>query len=85
MSELTARRWDKDGGSPNSHKAIEALDVARHRIETGEWLADHVIVIVGSIDGDGGANTSFTQAGKLDAYGQLGLLDVARDLMNQKA
>lgn len=81
MSELTARRWDKGSGLPSSHKPREALEVALHRFDSGEWPADHIIVVFGHIDAEGGGIASFTQAGDFNVYAQLGLLRSAQGLI----
>lgn len=83
MSELTARRWEKGSGKPAEHPVAEALEVAAHRIRTGEWPATHVIVVVGYVNEDRAAETSFTQAGPLDAYGQIGLMHTAIGMLNE--
>lgn len=73
-SNLTVARWERRDGKPGSHGPLEALEVARHRVESGEWEAEHVIVICGHVDEDGAIKTAFTQAGSFDCYGQFGLL-----------
>lgn len=86
MSEpvnLVSRRWDKGDGSPNSHPAHEALELALHRVRSGEWKADHVMVIVGNIE-NGVGNVSFAQAGTFDSFGQEGLLQSAARLLSRQ-
>lgn len=80
MSELTAKRWEKGNGDPAEHPPVEALDVARFRMESGE-APDHAIVVWGYTDKDGGQQCVFTQAGSYSVAGQLGLLMLAQKLI----
>ncbi|MCR4298245.1 MAG: hypothetical protein NUV75_05770 [Gallionella sp.] len=78
MSEptsLTDIRWKKGSGEPSAHPASEALEIAAHRVKTGEWKAQHIIVIYGYIDDEGVACSGFCQAGSLDPFAQIGLVE----------
>lgn len=77
---LTARRWDNGDGSPNSHPPREALELALHRLDTGEWQADHIFVICGRVENGVGV-VLFTQSGEFSSFAQTGLLESAKRLL----
>lgn len=71
MDELAKRRWEKSL-HPRDHKPVTALERAIDKMD--ELKPDHVIVIMGKIAEDGGASTTFFQAGKFNDLEQMGLL-----------
>lgn len=75
---LASRRWKKGDGNPASHPAIEALEVAAENIRSSDVETQHIIVIYGGIDKNGAAHIGWTQAGTLDAFAQLGMLETCK-------
>jgi len=83
MNDILRRKWDKGPSDPGEHKVTDCLEVALARVREGEfdYPPTHVIVVFGNISEDGCARTAFLQAGDLDAFAQVGLLDAAIALM----
>ena len=71
---LARHRWDNGDGKPGSHSVRECLEVMLAKLNAGEIEADHVVIAHGRIREDGAVNDGYMQAGKLDPYGQIGLL-----------
>ncbi len=85
MSELTAKRWEKGDGLPASHPPREALEVAMHRIASGEIDAKHVVVCIAEVGEGGACDVNFIQAGTFDHFAQIGLVIETADLMRKAA
>jgi len=70
---LAERRWEKTT-LPNESSIPDMLGVLKARIERGEVEYDHAVVCVGRIEPDGSVAYTYYQAGKLDSFGQAGLV-----------
>jgi len=80
IADLSARRWQKANTS-NEVQPMDALEQAIREIKAGETTASHVIVCVGNVT-DSGVQTVWFQAGELNLFGQLGLIErVKADLL----
>lgn len=73
ITDLSARRWQKATTS-DEVQPMDALRQAMREIDTGETPASHVIVCVGHVT-DEGVKTDWFQAGELNLFGQLGLIE----------
>lgn len=82
MNDILVKRWEKPG-TPGSHKVIDALEIALHRVKTGEIDAQHVVICFGSVGEDQVANTDFLQAGSFSFYAQCGLVHAILRLMTK--
>lgn len=69
LVSLSARRWENGGNLPDAHAPRDALEAAVARIDAGDINPTHVIIAF--VEGE---RAGFMQAGKLNAYAQLGLL-----------
>ena len=83
MDDITRARWQKIGMAAD-HKAIDALRAALADAESGKLDAKHIIVIYTSNKTDTSKEDSvgWYQAGPLEHFAQVGLLDTAKFIMN---
>lgn len=80
IADLSERRWQK-AAAPDELKPVDALRQAIREIEAGTIDADHLLICIGAVDGEGGVSTDWLQAGPLNLYGQLGLLERVKGLI----
>lgn len=71
---LTERKWNSNS-AVDAHTVLDMLRVAIAQIERGEIEASHAILCLGHVTDENGASTDWLQAGKFDAFRQLGLLE----------
>lgn len=67
-------KWKRETDT-RKHSVVDMLTVAIAQIERGEIDADHAFLCVGSITEENAVNTNWFQAGKFNAYAQIGLLE----------
>lgn len=89
MTEVTpigVKRWNKaDSVNPADFSMRDMLETALHRLDSGDYDATHMILVIGVVNEDRSVESHFMQAGKLDSYGQLGLMtDASRIFLRQE-
>lgn len=77
---LAERRWNNGDSRPGSYSVRECLEVVIAKLDSGEIQADHVIVAYGKAT-DGIADDGFYQAGSLDPFAQIGLIERVKHVM----
>ena len=71
-------RWNaSDSNSPADYSIRDMLVMALHRLDSGDYPADHMILIIGVIHEDRSVDTQMMQAGPFDNFAQLGLMTQA--------
>lgn len=78
---LAERRWNKVD-HPAAHQISDMLRITLDRLERGEIKPQHMIIMYGDV-ADDIANPCFMQAGGFDAFGQLGLVEMAKKLLTR--
>lgn len=80
--ELTKARWRKNT-NPADHPPERALEVALHDIRTGKVKPEHILICIRHVDSDDEmqAATQYYQAGTLDTFGQIGMLERIKHIM----
>lgn len=82
---LTERRWDSDDDT-RTHSVADMLRVALTKIEKGEIVAEHGILVLGKRDLDSNScETDWLQAGSFDFFAQVGMLERAKMSMAKGA
>lgn len=75
---LGVMRWNKGSKTdPAQHALRDMLVTALHRLDSGEYKADHMILIIGNLHEDLSVSADMMQAGSFGNFAQLGLLTYA--------
>lgn len=85
MSEpvsLAERRWERGNGDPANHTLRDMLETVIAKLDSGELVAEHMIVMWGRNDGIVGDDGYF-QAGTFTAHAQIGLVHRAIVLLTE--
>jgi len=85
IDDLSRRRWETVSGTSN-HKPETALRAALDALLTGKKNFKHVIVIYATTENEGEdilAPVGWYQAGELEHFGQVGLIDTAKFIMHE--
>lgn len=78
VSSLIEKRWDGDDDT-RSYTVADMLRVALAKIEKGEIVAEHGILVLGKKHEDrGSCETDWLQAGTFDFFSQIGMIERAK-------
>lgn len=78
---LAERRWE-NSDDPKAHRPSDMLRLTADRIDRGEIVVEHAIVVLGASEEDRTMRVRYLQAGTYNHFGQVGLLTSATNMLD---